>query len=158
MLGSSYEKITYTMHAKILLSRTVAAIGRGKAMELLDSGYWEFIDILDRLGELGSTAGMINQLSHYEDDSLNRTGLLNQLRNNPLSFRESKTSIMIYEFWKNGWIDACEVKSKCKNKDAKRYRLKICLKEISGYFAQKAPDAAVLASDFHHNRIAEISA
>ena len=127
-------------------------------MNLLDSGYWEFIDTLERLGELESIASMINQLSHYENDLLNQAGLLNQLKDNPLSFGESKTSLMIYEFWKNGWINACEVKSKCKNKDAKRYKLKICLDEISGYFAQEIPERTVSAGDFHHNQIAEISA
>jgi predicted transcriptional regulator len=127
-------------------------------MKLLDSGYWEFIDTLERLGELESTASMINQLSHHENGPLNQAGSLNQLKDHHLSFGESKTSIMIYEFWKNGWIDACEVKSKCKNKDAKRYKLKICLDEISGYFAQERPERAVLAGDFRYNQIAEISA
>lgn len=125
-------------------------------MKLLDSGYWEFIDTLERLGELESMARMIDRLSHHEDGPSNQAGSLNQLRNRNLSLEESKTGV-IYEFWKVGWIDACEVKSKCKNRGAKKYRMKICLDEISRYFAQETPERSILAADFRYQQTAEIS-
>jgi predicted transcriptional regulator len=120
---------------------------KGNGNELLDSGYRKFIDTLGRLGEFESTARMINQLSHPDDSLSNQAESLNQLQDRHLSLGESKTSMMIYEFWKMGLIDACEVKSKGKNREAKRYKLKICLDEISGYFAQKATKRLILAGD-----------
>lgn len=126
-------------------------------MKLLDSGYWEFIDTLERLGELESMARMIDRLSHHEDGPSNQAGSLNQLRNRNLSLEESKASVAVYEFWKVGWIDACEVKSRSKNRGAKRYRLKICLDEISRYFAQETLERSILAGDFRCPQMAEIS-
>lgn len=148
MRNTIYEKIIYTMNAKIQLNLNCCSMnGDGNegrtAMKLLDSGYWEFIGTLERLGELESMTRMINQLSHDEDGLSNQAESLNQLMDCHLNFKESKTSMMMYEVWKMGLIDACEVKSKGKNKEAKRYKLKICLDEISTYFAQKATDGFI---------------
>lgn len=127
---------------------------KGNGNELLDSGYWKFIDILERLGEFESTTRMINQLSHLDDGLSNQAESLNQSQDRRLSIAGSKTGRLIYEFWKMGLIDACEIKSKGKNKEAKRYKLKICLNEISGYFAQKATEGFISIGDGSVQKVA----
>ena len=127
---------------------------KGNGNELLDSGYWKFIDILERLGEFESMTRMINQLSHLDDGLSNQAESLNQSQNRHLSIAGSKTGRLIYEFWKMGLIDACEIRSKGKNKEAKRYKLKICLNEISGYFAQKATEGFISIGEGSAQKIA----
>lgn len=127
---------------------------KGNGNELLDSGYWKFIDTLEILGEFESMTRMINQLSHLDDGLSNQAELLNQSRDSHLSIAGSKTSGMIYEFWKMGLIDACEIKSKGKNKESKRYKLKICLDEISGYLAQKATEGFISTGDGSAQKVA----
>jgi predicted transcriptional regulator len=123
-----YEKIIYMMSRYIRNNFGVAAM-RGRA-RVLDSRYLEFIEYLQKLGELQSITRMIANLSYQENEAWERSeGVYEQ--------QEREASKIMYPFWQRGWIEIREIEKKRDNGQAKEYVITISLKMIVEYFGKE---------------------
>jgi hypothetical protein len=86
---------------------------KGRA-KLLDSGFMEFIEYLQKMGELQNILRMI--------DSYNV---------------ENSGFHMLYSFWRKGWIEIRETDKRRKDWHIKEYALLVRLEEIAAYCAQE---------------------
>jgi len=102
----------------------VAAM-RGRA-RILDSRYIEFIEYLQKLGELQSITRMITDLSYQENEAWERSEAINKQQ-------EIDASKMMYSFWQRGWIEIREIEKKRENGQVKEYIITVSLKKIVEY-------------------------
>jgi len=113
---------------------------KGMATKVLDSGYSDFVEALQKLGELQSLAGMITSLSQRKDEPW-------QGKDEGLDLEEQDTYRMMHAFWQMGWIEVREITRKRKSGPRKNYALKVCLDEIVGYFEQERLRRSPLAKE-----------
>jgi predicted transcriptional regulator len=99
---------------------------------VLDSRYLEFIEYLQKLGELQSITRMIAKLCGQEDVAIKRSEKYRQehVQGN------TETSKMMYIFWKKRWIEVREIEKKRDNGLFREYIVKLSLKEIVDYLAE----------------------
>ncbi len=102
---------------------------KGRA-KVLDSRYLEFIEYLQKIGELQNIVRMIHSFSDQEFE--NGEAILTGRDQEKVSADK-----IIYSFWQMGWIEIRETDRKGKHKHGKEYALKISLEEIAEYFAQE---------------------
>ncbi len=102
---------------------------KGTATKVLDRRFSDFIEALQRLGELQSTVRMINRLSQQEDENL-------QTFQEDLNAGEYDGYRMLQTFWQTGWIEVHEMTKQHKSGLRRRYVLKVCLEEIAEYLKQ----------------------
>ncbi len=102
---------------------------KGTATKILDRRFSDFIEALQKLGELQSTARMINCLSHQEDESW-------QGLQEDSGTGEQDEYRMLNAFWQMGWIEVREITKQSKSGLRRRYVLKVCLEEIVEYLKQ----------------------
>jgi predicted transcriptional regulator len=123
-----YEKIIYMMKYYIINNFGVAAM-RERA-RVLDSRYLEFIEYLQKLGELQSITRMITNLSNQEDEAWERSKA-------GYEQQERDASKMVYSFWQRGWIEIREIETKRENGQGKDYVIKVRLKKIVEYLEEE---------------------
>ena len=113
---------------------------KGTATKILDSRYSDFIEALQKLGELKSMARMIARLSYQEDESW-------QVMEGNLDPGEQDECRMMHAFWQMGWIEVREITNLSKSGLRRKYVLKVCLEEIAGYFKQETLRRSSLARE-----------
>ena len=117
----------------------VAAM-RGRA-RILDSRYIEFIEYLQKLGELQSITRMITDLSYQENEAWERSEAINKQQ-------EIDASKMMYSFWQRGWIEIREIEKKRENGQVKEYIITVSLKKIVEYlFSGQKTSIPALGAD-----------
>jgi predicted transcriptional regulator len=113
---------------------------------ILDSRYLEFIEYLQKLGELQSLSRMIIDLSHLENDAWKRS-------ETGIEKHERDASKMMYSFWQRGWIEIRETEKKDEKKPGKEYSIRVRLKKITEYFGEESiPDRPDLSTSFRDRR------
>jgi predicted transcriptional regulator len=113
---------------------------------ILDSRYLEFIEYLQKLGELQSLSRMIIDLSHLENDAWKRS-------ETGIEKHERDASKMMYSFWQRGWIEIRETEKKDEKKPGKEYSIRVRLKKITEYFREESiPDRPDLSTSFRDRR------
>ena len=102
---------------------------KGRA-KLLDSGFREFIEYLQKMGELHNILRMIDSFYSMNgmDCSELDTGHYNV---------EKGGFDMLLSFWRKGWIEIRETDRRRKDWPIKEYTLLVRLEEIAAYCAQK---------------------
>lgn len=123
-----YEKIIYMRKYYIINNFGVAAM-RERA-RVLDSRYLEFIEYLQKLGELQSIKRMITNLSYQEDEAWERSKAGHEQQ-------ERDASKMMYSFWQRGWIEIREIEKERENGQGKDYVIKVRLKKIVEYLGEE---------------------
>jgi len=93
------------------MAKAMKARGR-----LLDSRYLEFLDYLQRMGQLQSITRMINCLSGQQDGD---------------------TIYSMYSFWRKGWIEVRETEKMSKTGLEKEYAVKVRLASLEEFFRQR---------------------
>jgi predicted transcriptional regulator len=126
-----YEKIIYMRKYYIINNFGVAAMR--ERVRILDSRYLEFIEYLQKLGELQSITRMITNLSSQENESWEKT-------KSGYEQQEKDASKMIYSFWRRGWIEIREIEKKRETGQGKEYIIKVRLKKIVEYFGEEKLD------------------
>lgn len=102
---------------------------KGRA-KVLDSGYQEFVEYLQKIGELDSTVRMIYSLSSSGD------GYSIELQNRDYP-EIAGVNGLLFSFWQRGWIEIRERDRKGKDWHKKEYSLLVRLDEIADYCAQE---------------------
>jgi predicted transcriptional regulator len=114
---------------------------KGRA-KLLDSRFMEFIEYLQKMGELHNILRMIDSFYGMNgmDCSELDTGHYNV---------ENSEFIMLFSFWRKGWIEIRETERRRKDWHIKEYALLVRLDEIAAYCAQeKHQDQGFSPSDY----------
>ena len=101
---------------------------------VLDSRYLEFIEYLQKLGELQSITRMIARLCSQEGAALIRAERYGQ--------DEAEASRMLFLFWKKRWIEVKEIEKKREDGLLREYVIKLSLNKIADYLGEKTPLAA----------------
>lgn len=102
---------------------------KGRA-KVLDSRFMEFIEYLQKIGELQNTVRMIDSLAGMRNDESDELNIgPNQVNNNGIG--------LLFPFWRNGWIEIRETDRRGKDWHIKEYALSVRLDEISAYFEQE---------------------
>ena len=102
---------------------------KGRA-KLLDSGFLEFIEYLQKMGELHNILRMKDSFNgmNEKDCSELDTG----------RYYEEKSGFnMLFSFWRKGWIEIRETDRRRKDWPIKEYTLLVRLEEIAAYCAQE---------------------
>ena len=99
-------------------------------VKVLDSRYLEFIEYLQKLGELKSLTRMITNLSYQENEDWERSKAGDEQN-------ERDASKLMYFFWQRGWIEIREIETKRENGQGKDYVIKVSLKKIVEYLGEK---------------------
>ena len=102
---------------------------KGRA-KLLDSGFMEFIKYLQKMGELHNILRMID--SFYGMNGMDCSEL--DTRHYTV---ENSEFIMLFPFWRKGWIEIRETERRRKDWHIKEYALLVRLDEIAAYCAQE---------------------
>lgn len=102
---------------------------KGRA-KVLDSGFMEFIEYLQKIGELHNILRMID--SFNESEAEGRA----DLNSGQHSEKEGEFN-MLFSFWRKGWIEIRETDRRGKDWHRKEYALLIRLEEISAYCSEK---------------------
>ncbi len=126
---------------------------RGTEVRVLDERYLEFIEVMRSLGELGSLARLIADLSGSSEEPCNDAdpgGGLDEMR--PEIIRA------IHFFWKMGWIDVREITRKSKYGQRKNYRVSISLDRISEHFEQERLRRSQIAGEVFRLQKAAVTA
>ena len=97
---------------------------------ILDSRYLEFIEYLQKLGELKSLTRMITNLSYQENEDRERSKASDEQK-------ERDASKLMYLFWQRGWIEIREIETKRENGQRKDYVIKVSLEKIVEYLVEK---------------------
>lgn len=99
---------------------------------VLDSRYLEFIEYLQKLGELKSITRLISNLCDQNETATKMPGKYGRkcLQENTTSSR------LIYLFWQRRWIEVREIEKKRDNGIMKEYVIKLSLKEIFDYLCE----------------------
>jgi predicted transcriptional regulator len=103
---------------------------KGTATKILDSRYSDFVEALQKLGELQSMTRMIVRLSYQEDESW-------QVRDENLDPGEQDDLRIMHDLWQMGWLEVREITVQSKNGLRRKYVLKVCLEEIARFFEQE---------------------
>ena len=103
---------------------------------ILDSRYLEFIEYLQKFGELQSLSRMIIDLSHLENDAWKRS-------ETGIEKHERDASKMMYSFWRRGWIEIRETERKNEKRPGKEYSIRVRLKKIIEYFGEEKHTGSV---------------
>jgi predicted transcriptional regulator len=103
---------------------------KGTATKILDSRYSDFIETLQKLGELQSMTRIIARLSHQEDESC-------QVMEENLDPGEQDGFSIMHAFWQMCWLEVREITKQSKCGLRRKYVLKVCLEEIAVYFKQE---------------------
>ncbi len=102
---------------------------KGRA-KLLDSGFLEFIEYLQKMGELRNILRMIDSFNgmNEKDCSELDTGRY---------YGEKSGFDMLLSFWRKGWIEIRETDRRRKDWHIREYSLLVRLEEIAAYCAQE---------------------
>ena len=102
---------------------------KGRA-RVLDSGFLEFVEYLQKIGELQNTVRIIDSFSETRAEE-------GEAQHNEF-YRANKSGIdLLFPFWRKGWIEIRETERKGKDRQIKEYALLLHLEEIADYFAQE---------------------
>ena len=102
---------------------------KGRA-RVLDSGFLEFVEYLQKIGELQNTVRIIDSFSETKAEK-------GEAQHNEF-YRANKSGIdLLFPFWRKGWIEIRETERKGKDRQIKEYALLLHLEEIADYFAQE---------------------
>jgi len=102
---------------------------KGRA-KVLDSGFIEFIEYLQKIGELNNMVRIIEGLAEMKNEEYENLKIDSDLTSN-------SGIDLLFPFWRNGWIEIRETERKGKDRHMKEYALLIRLEEIAAYFDQK---------------------
>lgn len=102
---------------------------KGRA-KVLDSRFMEFIEYLQKIGELQNTVRMIESLADMRNIEYEDLNIESDQKNN-------RGIDLLFPFWQNGWIEIRETDRRGKNWHIKEYALLFRLEEIGAYFDQK---------------------
>ena len=133
---------------------------RGRA-KVLDSRFMEFIECLQKIGELKNMVRMIDSLAEIKNNGYEGPHIVANIGsnigpnigsdiglnngsdiglNNSSNIKSNRTNNngidLLYPFWQNGWIQIRETDRKGKDWHIKEYSLLIRLEEIVAYFEQ----------------------
>ncbi len=104
---------------------------KGRA-KVLDSRFMEFIEYLQKMGELQNMVRMIDSFAEMRDREYDVPNIeSNQVNNNGID--------LLFPFWRNGWIEIREIDKRRKDWHIKEYTLRVRLDEIAAYFEQENP-------------------
>ena len=95
---------------------------------VLDSRYLEFIEYLQKLGELQSITRMIARLCGQEDAALKRAARYGQ--------EETEASRMLFLFWQKRWIEVKEIEKKREDGLMREYVITLSLNKIVDYLVE----------------------
>lgn len=102
---------------------------KGRA-RVLDSGFLEFVEYLQKIGELQNTVRIIDSFSETRAEE-------GEAQHNEF-YRANKSGIdLLFPFWRKGWIEIRETERKGKDRQIKEYALLLHLEEIADYFSQE---------------------
>lgn len=102
---------------------------KGRA-RVLDSGFLEFVEYLQKIGELQNTVRII--------DSFSETRAEEGEAQHSEFYQANKSGIdLLFPFWRKGWIEIRETERKGKDRQIKEYALLLHLEEIADYFSQE---------------------
>ncbi|MDD1762034.1 MAG: hypothetical protein LUQ59_07345 [Methanothrix sp.] len=99
---------------------------------VLDSRYLEFIEYLQKLGELQSITRMIARLCGQEDAALKRAARYGQ--------EETEASRMLFLFWQRRWIEVKEIEKKGECGLMREYVITLSLNKIVNYLGEAEMD------------------
>ena len=110
---------------------------KGRA-KVLDSGFMEFVEYLQKIGELHNTLRMIDRLRERHSEDYKELDLEhhNQKIDHQKIERESGFN-MLFSFWRKGWIEIREIDRRGKDWHRKEYTLLVRLEQIVEYCASK---------------------
>jgi len=100
---------------------------RGARTRVLDDGYVEFLEVLQKLGELSNLRRLIDGLASSEGDL--EPGIHSRADGRP-------SGTELHSFWTNGWIELIEIGRESKRGPTKQYRLQVRLDKINVHFQQ----------------------
>ncbi len=106
----------------------------------LDSRYSDFIETLQKLGELQNMTRMIARLSYQEDQSC-------QVMEENLDPGEKDDFRIMHDLWQMGWLEVREITMQSKNGLRRKYVLKVCLEEVARFFEQEKLRRSSLAKE-----------
>lgn len=124
---------------------------KGTVVRVLDDRYLEFIEALRDLGELGSLARLITDLSGAGEESCGDAGG-GGVPLRPVVHRS------MHAFWARGWIEVREVTRKSKYGLKRNYRLKVSLDKIAEHFEQERLRRSALATEAFRLQKAAVTA
>lgn len=90
----------------------------------------EFVEYLQKIGELHNILKMINSFNERECEACA------ELRSGRYNEKEGGFN-MLFSFWKKGWIEIRETDRRGRDWHRKEYALLIRLEEIAAYCSQK---------------------
>lgn len=102
---------------------------KGRA-RVLDIGFLEFVEYLQKIGELQNTVRIIDSISLMSSEEV-------EAQDNEF-YQANKSGIdLLFPFWRKGWIEIRETERKGKDRQIKEYALLLHLEEIADYFSQE---------------------
>lgn len=102
---------------------------KGRA-RILDSAFLEFVEYLQKIGELQNTVRIIDSFSEMRAEE-------NEAQHNEFCQANKSGVDLLFPFWQKGWIEIRETDRRGKDRQIKEYALLLHLEEIADYFAQE---------------------
>lgn len=111
---------------KYYIINNLGVAAMSKRVRILDSRYLEFIEYLQKLGELQSIKKMITNIARERSES-----------KYACKQQERDAGKMMYSFWQRGWIEIREIEKKRENGLGKDYVIKVRLKKIVEHLGEE---------------------
>jgi hypothetical protein len=122
---------------------------KGRRIKVFDDSYCDFLDVLQKLGELGRLQTLIYRLEGRDEEAPDCHPDCHPWTEEELGRNRAGA---LHTFWDRGWIEVREIHTERKSGPVRQYRVQVRLDKIGQYF-----DSARMVKSIEFDQKAAIS-